>query len=273
MRALKTIQEEMANQKVEMKTMEESIKQAISNKIDEKFCELNIKTNKLEEKIEKQEVSIEHIERQLRKRNIMVFGMDETERSYSDLVNKVLKILNETMEIPCQNIEIEDVHRKGRKREKLRPIIVTLTTMGRKIDILKNKYKLLNSGLYIKEDFTPKVLEVRKELQEELKKQREMGKNVVLRYDKIITLKGTNEQTLLNSLEDKIEYKRGNNYKNMKSNKRNLSESPEIRKENGSSYRPGNAPVSKKNRTNNISSYMIQQGHSGDPETASSRIE
>ncbi|CAG5019904.1 unnamed protein product [Parnassius apollo] len=44
-------------------------------------------------------------------------------------------------------------------------------------------------NIYLKEYFTPSVLQKWKELQEDLKRERESGKRVALRYDKIVTLK------------------------------------------------------------------------------------
>lgn len=69
---------------------------------------------------------------------------------------------------------------------KIRPINLTLTTYGKKIMILKNKKKLEQSKIYIKEDFSPKILAVRKSLHEQLQKERREGKMAYLRYDKIV---------------------------------------------------------------------------------------
>ncbi|CAK1579776.1 unnamed protein product [Parnassius mnemosyne] len=93
------------------------------------------------------------------------------------------------MEIPCQKWEIEHVNRMGKKSGKVRPVVVTITTTSRRIEILKKKKSLEGTNIYLKEDFPPSVLQKRKELQEDLKRERESGKRVALRYDKIVTLK------------------------------------------------------------------------------------
>lgn len=46
---------------------------------------------------------------------------------------------------------------------------------------------LNNTSIYLKEDFPPSVLQ--KHLQEDLKRKRESRKRVVLRYDRIVSLK------------------------------------------------------------------------------------
>lgn len=83
---------------------------------------------------------------------------------------------------------------------------------------------------YIKEDFPIKILNIRKELQNELKRKRDEGIKAVLRYDKIITLENTNN--------------------NKRHNKRLLSQSPDNNtvKEDNAKQRQ----VQKKNKTTNI---------------------
>ncbi|CAH2089537.1 unnamed protein product [Euphydryas editha] len=93
------------------------------------------------------------------------------------------------MEIPCQKWEIEHANRIGKNTGKIRPVVVTITTTSRKIEILKKKKSLDGTNIYLKEDFPPNVLQKRKELQEDLKRERESRKRVILRYDRIVTLK------------------------------------------------------------------------------------
>lgn len=99
------------------------------------------------------------------------------------------------MEIPCQKWEIEHINRTGKYSGKTRPVVVTITTTSRKIEILKNKKSLDGTDVYLKEDFSPSELQERRELQEELKREREAGKRVTLRYDKIVILEPKNTET------------------------------------------------------------------------------
>ncbi|CAH0727985.1 unnamed protein product, partial [Brenthis ino] len=93
------------------------------------------------------------------------------------------------MKVDCQKGDIEYVSRMGKKSDKTRPIIVTLTTMGKKIELLKNKKMLQNSGTYyIKEDFPPEVLEERKKLNIQLQREREQGKKAYIKYNKLVIL-------------------------------------------------------------------------------------
>lgn len=88
----------------------------------------------------------------------------------------------------CVDMEIESTWRKGRKGEKPRPIIVTLTTLKRKFEILRNKKLLENYNYYIKEDYPPKVLEKRKLLLEQAREEREKGNKTYMKYDKLIII-------------------------------------------------------------------------------------
>lgn len=171
-----------------METMETNITVNINKNIDEKFTNLQLEVDELREKTDIQDRKIENFDRQLRRKNILLFGVAEEERSYKELEEIVLHIITETMEIDCTQREIELVKRIGRKSVKPRPILVSVTTMGRKIELLQNKHKLEKTGCYIKEDFTKKVLETRKSLQEALSKELEKGNRAFLKQDKLVIL-------------------------------------------------------------------------------------
>ncbi|CAG5032654.1 unnamed protein product [Parnassius apollo] len=116
------------------------------------------------------------------------------------------------MQVSCENLDLEYFRRIGKKGEKSRPIVITLTTMSKKIDLFKNRRNLEKSLYYIKEDFTPKILKTRKLLIPELKQKIEQRERAILKYDKIVILKKKREQT---------------NITYQPNNKRNFSTSPE----------------------------------------------
>lgn len=231
---LGAIQADMASQKFEIREIQKNITTDINKNINEKFEKFEIKTEKLEKTLENQEKIIDNIERQLRKRNLVLFGVEEEKKgSYFGLVDIVLKIINKTMENKCGKQEIESVRRIGKIGERARPIIISFTTMGRKIELLKNKKAL--DPYYVTEDYPPKVLEKRKQLKEELNKEIEQGKNAVLIYDKIVILK--NKKGL------------------QQNNKRPLSESPENAAKSKCTKRQQSSDGKKKNKT--IQSFMV----------------
>lgn len=242
---LKNIQNDLNCQKQDMKNMELNITQSINTNINEKFIQMEAKTAELENKIEKQQETIDLLEKQIRKKNIVLFGVEETERSYSELVTVVYDVIMKIMKIDCHRKEIEEVRRLGRKTDATRPIVVTLTSVGRKIDILKRKKSLEGSLVYVKEDFSPRVLEKRKQLQEELKREREAGKKVALRYDKIVELKSYGVESAAK-----------------RKQKRPMSQSPEMTTNTSERSNIKVKQIPKKNRTTSITSYLTNNGAS-----------
>lgn len=181
---LKTIQRDVNETKNSVRNSETNL----VKKIDEKFNEAQIKIQVLEKTITTQENRLDYLEKQIRSRNIIIFGVEEAERSYEELLKIVLEVFNTKMKINCVNMEIESTRRKGKKGGKPRPIIVTLTTLKRKYEILQNKKLLENYNYYIKEDYPQKVLEKRKLLQEQAKEEREKGNKTYIKYDKLIII-------------------------------------------------------------------------------------
>ncbi|CAH2102938.1 unnamed protein product [Euphydryas editha] len=188
---LKSIQLELAEQKKDMKEIEINITNTINKNINERFKIIEHKYDQLNEQIQNQEKILDRMERHNRKKNLVFFGIEEGEKSYQELENKILKFLNE-VNIPCERNEIEEVKRLGRNKEKPRPITVTFTTIGKKIILLQNKKNNKNSSVYYKEDYPHKVLEKRKQLKIELQKYKADGKKAIIKYDKLIVLNDYN---------------------------------------------------------------------------------
>lgn len=235
---LLSMQEEMRQQKINMLSMKEDIKDTINNNINEKFKILETKNQILEQKLEKQNTTLCNLERQIRKKNLLFFGVEEREKNYQDLEKIILEIIKNLLNIKCEFNCIESVRRLGKKGGKVRPIVVTMLTMGLKIQILKNKKKLETTPYYIKEDFPLDVLNKRKALQVEVEKEREQGKKAILKYDKIVIL------------DNKSPNKRASNNK-----KRNMSESPET---TGYSTQNTKQPT-KINKTNIMDNFIIKK--------------
>lgn len=247
---LRSMQEEMKQQKADMLDMKEEIKNTIINNMNEKVHSLELKTELLEQQLEWQKNKIDNMERLKRKRNLLFFGVEEGERSYQDLLQIVLEIINKYLSIECNENSVEFVRRVGKRGENTRPIVVTLSTMGLKIKLLKNKKKLISSPVYIKEDFPQDILKKRRELQSELIKERESGNRAIIKYDRLVVLgtKNTQKENVLPS--EQIEHEK-------KDKKRNSSESPESLRSSSSS---GNKKQTTKIiKNNNMTSYLIKK--------------
>lgn len=231
MKILMKIQEDIECQKQEMAKVQDNLR-TLNENINQKLENVEHKTKDLEEKLEKQQILLDRVEQQLKKRNIVLFGLEEKEKHYSELEEMVLHMLNKILKIECNKRDIELVKRIGRSNGKIRPVVLTVTTMGLKIQILRNKKLLNGTTIYLKEDYTSKVLQKRKELQQEFLTRREQGEKVVMKYDKIISLDSKSPEM------EKQTTKQAN--PNIKNNKRKQNNSPEI-------------PPQKQGLTNNIS--------------------
>ncbi|XP_063544340.1 uncharacterized protein LOC134752600 [Cydia strobilella] len=74
----------------------------------------------------------------------------------------------------------------------MRPITATFTTLGIKIDIFKQRSALKDTAYYIKEDYPLYVLEKRRQLQEQVRAEREKGNYATIKYDKLVIHSNTN---------------------------------------------------------------------------------
>lgn len=164
----------------------ELVTKNINHTLEEKFKLLDIKYGNLKEKLDNQENRLYFLEKQSKQRNIVIFGLAETETSYADLEKHILSFLNQYF---CANLErrdIQETRRIGKKGENPRPITITFTSLGTKIEIFKQRNVLNDTNYYIKEDYPRHVLAKRRELQEQLKIEKEKGNFASIKYDKLI---------------------------------------------------------------------------------------
>lgn len=191
--ALKIIKKELDDQRNEIKETGKNITEQVTKNIntifEEKFLSWEIKLGEMKEIAENQEKRIYYLEKQARVRNLVFFGIEESEVSYESFEKNIIEWLELYFSIKLSYSDIQEVKRLGKKGEKPRPTVVTFTTLGVKIKIFKQKNSLKDTQYYMKEDYPKYVLEKRKELQEQLKLEREKGNTAVLKYDKIIISK------------------------------------------------------------------------------------
>ena len=128
------------------------------------------------------------IENRSRRNNIRVEGVKEGDKEdWETSKRKLKKLLNDNLGLDAENITIERAHRTGKKiNGKERVIVAKLLNYEDKEEILKNSYKLKDTGIYINEDYSEETLRKRAELIPQMKKYREEGKYAIIQYDKLI---------------------------------------------------------------------------------------
>lgn len=195
MKILQDLKNEIAEQKQEIKSNSKNIVNEINENMNYKFQQLYLENEEIKSKLESQNSRLDFIEKEMRKKNIIVFGVEETERNYFDLQEKILGIISNNLEISCIPNDIEAVQRRGKKAEgKIRPVVLTFTTLGMKIMALKNKKKLENCAYYIKQDYPKHILEKRAALMDQAISEKEKGNKVILKYDKLIIIENKNDK-------------------------------------------------------------------------------
>lgn len=157
---MRFIQKELDEQKNTIKEsgakVTENVTENINKMLDAKFNIWEEKYEDLKQKVGKQKQRLDILEKQARKRNVAIFGIEEQEHLYSDLENIVIDFISKHLSIHLSQNDIQELRRIGRKSDNPRPIILTLTTLGKKIDIFKQKKLLINTNYYVKEDY-PKM--------------------------------------------------------------------------------------------------------------------
>lgn len=166
--------------------MEKNITTKITEHFDTKFQEMNNDLGKLRNKLEEQEKRLYALEKSNVQRNLVFFGIDEEEKHYIQLQKQIFEIITNIVKVEIQETELQSIRRMGKKGDRPRPVSVTLSTLGKKIQILKNKKNLSNTNIYIKEEFPPNILKMRTELKIEQQKEIEKGNIAFLKYDKLI---------------------------------------------------------------------------------------
>lgn len=225
LKALEAIKKDLDNQRQEIREMGNNVTEKVTHNIsrmfEEKFLVLEKNQEKLKEIVENQEKRIHTIERQARKNNLVFFGIEENEKSYDNLERNFIIWTEQYLSLKISYIDIQEIKRIGKKGEKLRPLVVTFTTLGTKIKILKHKRALKDTHYYIKEDYPKYVLEKRRELQEQLQQEREKGNLAKIIYDKLIITKNNTKRKLPTSPENATET---NVEKNTQINKKNKTQ-------------------------------------------------
>lgn len=159
--------------------------------VDKKLDPLTTRLDNVEIKVENNSKKIEscdkEMEREKRKRNVIIFGIEvDEEENYLSLEEKVRNLIREKMNITILSTEVDSIRRFGNVQNNKRPIIMSLTTWKRKMELISNGRHLKGTGIIIKEDFPKEVQQIRKALYDEMMEHRRNGRKAFIKYDKLI---------------------------------------------------------------------------------------
>lgn len=230
--ALKSIQNDLEEQKSEIRKSSDKITEQVTQNIqkilEEKISKIQDQHDILKEKVDNQEKRIYFLEKQARKRNLVFFGIEDNESSYDNLQNNIVSFIKHYFGTILELRDIQEVRRIGIKGDRPRPITVTFSTLGLKINILKQKSSLKDTQYYVKEDYPLHVLQKRRELQEQVKIEKEKGNNVRIKYDRLVTVKNNNKRPLqISPGNTPTSASLSNNNTNTQAHKKNRTQSSE----------------------------------------------
>ncbi|XP_052745839.1 uncharacterized protein LOC128199637 [Bicyclus anynana] len=216
--------------KEEMALQTKQITETVLESLDKKLASVIEENKALKTKVETLQHKIDSLEDNKRRHNLIFFGVNEMEQEGS-LIDYTKTIIERETNTNIQSYEINTVQRLGAKGKGTRPLLVGFTSIWKRNQILRNKYKkgdLTRSDISIKEDYSKEVLLKRKELVPQLLQEREKGKIAYLKKD-ILIIKDPKETN---------QFKRKRDSKESPNDKTNTTR-----------------PASKKTNTNNILDY------------------
>uniref|UniRef100_A0A6M2D5R7 Putative myosin light chain kinase smooth muscle-like protein ovary overexpressed n=1 Tax=Rhipicephalus microplus TaxID=6941 RepID=A0A6M2D5R7_RHIMP len=151
----------------------------------EQFASMKSHMQSIDKSIASIADKVDDLENRSRRNNIIIHGFrepaDETLSSLCECVSR--DFFQEKLQLSINGME--RCHRIGSKRpHKTRPIVIKLLDYREKQSILKNCGKLKNSGMYVTEDYSEKVRNIRKRLWDCTSVHRERGDRVRKKKEK-----------------------------------------------------------------------------------------
>lgn len=194
---LKTLLEEQ--KKDIFKNINDASERVMKN-TDEKVGVLSEKIEKLEQIVETQGLIIEkqeaycakherqitQLELTVRKNNIIIFKVEENERTTEELLLLIIDLINKSNEqFDLIKNDIESCFRLGKKTEgKIRPIRITFKSYEKKQKVLMGKKS--GATFTIAEDLPKSVVEARKPLIPKLLELKKEGKRAHFKLDELV---------------------------------------------------------------------------------------
>lgn len=159
------------------------------NEVKTKIDKILVEVDGTKSKIQENKQRIERLEDEKRRKNVIIYGLAEAElERREDLEAKVFDILINKMGSTIKPEEVDYITRMGKDKNRAKPrgVLIILTTLRRKLDLLALKRNLKNTPFILAEHFSKEIQEKRKPLLEEANKLRKEGKYAVVKFDKLV---------------------------------------------------------------------------------------
>ena len=169
----------------DMKDMFSGLAEEVSNLRAENKTLIE-ENERLTERVEWLERKTDDLEGHSKRNNVIFYGVHrEQNETNEECEERVKEMLTDKLDLSThREVEFDRLHRLNRKPDS--PIIARCTFYETKVAILGARHKLKGTKVFISEDFSSRVREIRKKLLPHLKEARKENKRAAMVYDHLI---------------------------------------------------------------------------------------
>ena len=159
------------------------LREEVSN-LRDKNQELEQTNDNLMERVDNLERKTDDLEGRSKRNNLIFYGLYRRENeTAADCESNLRDFITDKMEL-SQDFQFDRVHRLNSKADS--PMIARCTLYKQKMELLKAKQKLRGTNVFVGEDFSFRVREIRRRLTPHLKKARSDGRHATLIFDHLL---------------------------------------------------------------------------------------
>lgn len=160
----------------------------LTNKINSEISEAKHKINKIESENIVLKNRLKAVERKIKNKNLIFYGIQEkVNETYIELIEEIGKIVIENLQITgFGSHEITNIFRLGKKSDRSRPILVEISSILTRNNIISNRTKLKGLNIFISEDLIKEDREERKVLIEATREAKGANKQAYLKGKNLI---------------------------------------------------------------------------------------
>lgn len=159
------------------------LKEGVSS-LREENDQLKDCNDRLWQKIEMMGKQVDDLQCRSKRNNLLFYGMDREEDETNERCEQRLQdLFTDKLEL-AENVEFDRVHRISSKPNS--PLIARCVFYKDKVKVLKAKRNLKGSNIFIGEDFSTAVRDIRRKLTQFMKEKRNGGHKVSMVYDHLI---------------------------------------------------------------------------------------
>lgn len=172
----------------EMKNINGKLDQILNRleQVEEASSRLEQEAVLMREKIERLEVKNDYLENQSRRNNLVFIGVDEkSSETWDECKSVLIETVRRETGVVLDEMDIERAHRIGSGNKKPRPLIAKFLHFKKREDVLQSRRSIKGGKLFIREDFSARVLEERRKLMPRLKEAKDSGQKAFLTFNKL----------------------------------------------------------------------------------------